>query len=165
MKQLFYLALLGLLFILNSCQSNRSGSYVVYDVSTYDRYLSDNGLGESYPNDTITTYLKNKMMGTKINLQFTDDYVKVTVPGSDDELYLKDSHKTKHDKIYTYDHRAASKVWSYILYRNEDDGKVIFQVALRMRNEPLIMPVQLGGPYGDFPKVGVAICTLSKVDK
>src|ERR1700743_3413248 len=144
MKHLHYFTLLGFLFLLYSCKPSDSGSYVVYDVSTYDQHLSENGLGEYAPNDTINTYLKNKMMGTKLNLTFTNEYVKITIPGSADELYLNNIRGKGHKAIYLYDHETPSKVWSYVLYKKDDDN-VVFEVALRMEKTPLVMPVQLGG--------------------
>jgi len=159
-----YLSLITLLtsFIVLGC-SRKDGKYIVYNsAGSLDYSLHNAGFGCDYSNDTIDTYLRNKLSGNTFDIHFDDEYVTVQSVGSDDKLVL---HKEENSGVNYYElvKTTSQKMWAFRLYV-PTDGPIIFQVKLGFHeNDKIVLPVQLGGgPERDFYKQGVAICYLSK---
>lgn len=136
---------------------------MVYNASgNIDEKLSNAGFGWNYSNDTIDTYLRNKLNGQTFDIHFDDEYVTVQATGSADKLVL---HKEENSGVsyYTLMKTTNQRMWSFRLYI-PSDGPIIFQVKLGYHsNDKIVLPVQLGGgPEMDFLKQGVAICYMSK---
>jgi len=143
---------------ITGCNRNSNGTYLVYKIKQGNEFY---GVGND--NDTISSYLHDQLIGTKIDLRFEDNYLSVKSHNNQKEVILERDEANGKPFYTSQSHVNSIKI--HLEVRTDDSGHLTYVVEIDFpKSQPLILPVQLGGPFIKS-RTGRAICYLSKVNE
>lgn len=147
------------------CKNSKSGNYLIY--KTNDHFPAMSYISPIYDyNANLQEHLKSAFIGKKFSFDFTDDYVTMKLLSSNtyDDLILNRQYGI--DSIeYYYGERIIGLTTIQFRLMVNDTKYLIMAVDCSIPpDEPIAVPVQLGGTVAKLPSKDRVIFCLKEIE-